>query len=207
MLAVYKKELKAYFTSMIGVVFIGLFLLLVGVYFMLINLMNQYADFSVTLSNIQMWFICLVPVLTMKIVAEENRQKTDQLLYTAPVSVGKIVFGKFLALVSLFGIGMLIVMIYPVILSSFNTDTVSVDFATAYGGILGFFLLGSAYIAIGLFISSLTESQVIAAVISYFVMIFTFWMKSLAELLPSDHTTVFIIFLVLGIGYVLFYSR
>lgn len=196
MLAVYKKELRSYFTSMIGWVFIAFFLVLVGLYFMVYNLMNGYTDFSYVFQGIEMFFILLlVPVLTMRIIAEENRQKTDQLLYTSPVSVTKIILGKYFALITLLGIAMLIVCVYPLILSGLvkevATGTESVDFAIAYGSALGFFLLGSAYIAIGMFISSLTESQVIAAVASGVIMIFTYLMTSLAQMLPTGHTFVF----------------
>lgn len=196
MLAVYKKELRSYFTSMIGWVFIAFFLILTGLYFMVYNLMNGMTNFSYVFQGIELFFILLlVPVLTMRIVAEENRQKTDQLLYTSPVSISKIILGKYFALITLFGISMLVVCLYPLILSglvkSAATGTESVDFAIAYGSALGFFLLGSAYIAIGMFISSLTESQVIAAVVSGVFMIFTYLMTSLAELLPTGHTFVF----------------
>lgn len=196
MLAVYKKELRSYFTSVIGWVFIAFMLVLVGLYFMVYNLMNGFTNFSYVFQGIQMFFVLLlVPVLTMRIVAEENRQKTDQLLYTSPVSVGKIILGKYFALITLFGIAMLIVCLYPLILSGLVKDvatgTESVDFAIAYGSAFGFFLLGSAYIAIGLFISSLTESQVIAAVASGVIMIFTYLMSSLASMLPGNHTFVF----------------
>ncbi len=196
MLAIYKKELRSYFTSMIGWIFIAFFLVLAGLYFMVYNLINGYTDFSVIFQGMQMFFILLlVPVLTMRIIAEENRQKTDQLLYTSPVSVTKIIFGKYLALVTLLAIAMLILCVYPLILSGLvkgaATGTESVDFAIAYGSALGFFLLGSAYIAIGMFISSLTESQVIAAVASGVIMIFTYLMSSLAVMLPTGHTFVF----------------
>ncbi len=196
MLAVYKKELRSYFTGMIGWVFIAFFLVLIGLYFMVNNLFNGSTDFSPVFQGVQMFFILLlVPVLTMRIIAEENRQKTDQLLYTAPVSVTKIILGKYFALITLFGLAMLVVCFYPLILSGLvkgaATGTESVDFAIAYGSALGFFLLGSAYIAIGMFISSLTESQVIAAVASGVIMIFTYLMTSLAELLPTSHTFVF----------------
>lgn len=196
MFAVYKKELRSYFTSMIGWVFIAFFLVLVGLYFMVYNLMNGYTDFSVVFQGVQMFFILLlVPVLTMRIIAEENRQKTDQLLYTSPISVTKIILGKYFALVTLFGIAMLVVCVYPLFMSGIvkgaATGMESVDFAIAYGSALGFFLLGAAYIAIGMFISSLTESQVIAAVASGVIMIFTYLMSSLAELLPTGHSFVF----------------
>lgn len=195
MIALFKKELKSYFTSMIGFVFLAMFLVIVGLYFMIYNLINQSANFSYVLQGIQFLFILIVPVITMRIIAEENRQKTDQLLYTAPVSVSKVIAGKYLALVTLFGIGILIISLYPLILSGFGV----VDFAIAYGSIFGFFLLGSAYIAMGLFISSLTESQVIAAVISFVVMLFTYLMTSLAQLLPSDNLSVLLMFIALTV--------
>lgn len=196
MLAIYKKELRSYFSSMIGWVFIAIFLVLAGLYFMVSNLLNGLTNFSYVYQGIEFYFIVLlVPVLTMRIVAEENRQKTDQLLYTAPVSIGKIIFGKYLALLTLFGFAMLIVCTYPLILSGLvkkaATGVESVDFAVAYGSTLGFFLLGAAYIAIGMFISSLTESQVIAAVASGLIMIFTYLMTSIAQMLPSDHVFTF----------------
>lgn len=196
MLAVYKKELRSYFTSMIGWVFIAIFLVLAGLYFSVYNLTQGVTNISYVFQGIEFFFVMLlVPVLTMRIVAEENRNKTDQLLYTAPVSIGKIMVGKYMALLSLFGIAMLIVSTYPLILaglvSKSATGVESVDFAIAYGSIFGFFLLGAAYIAIGMFISSLTESQVIASVASGLVMIFTYLMTGIADMLPSDHVFVF----------------
>ncbi|MCH5265334.1 MAG: ABC transporter permease subunit [Lachnospiraceae bacterium] len=196
MFAVYKKELRSYFTTVIGWVFIAFFLVLAGLYFMIYNLLNGMTDFSYVYQGVQMFFVLLlVPVLTMRIVAEENRQKTDQLLYTAPVSISRIIVGKYLALITLLAIAVLIVSTYPLILSGLvngvATGGETVDFAIAYGATFGFLLLGAAYIAIGLFISSLTESQVIAAVASGVIMIFTYLMSSLAELLPSDHVFIF----------------
>ena len=196
MLAVYKKELRSYFTSMIGWVFIAIFLVWAGLYFMVSNLLNGLTNFSYVYQGIEFYFVVLlVPVLTMRIVAEENRQKTDQLLYTSPVSIGKIMIGKYFALLTLFGAAMLVVCTYPLILSGLvkkaATGVESVDFAIAYGSTLGFFLLGAAYIAIGMFISSLTESQVIAAVASGLIMIFTYLMTSIAQMLPQNHVFTF----------------
>lgn len=209
MIAIYKKELRSYFTSMIGWVFLGIFLFFAGLYFMVYNLMNGVTDVSYVYQGIELFFVVLlVPVLTMRIVAEENRQKTDQLLYTAPVSIGKIIFGKYLALLTLFGAAMLVVCLYPLVLQGLvkkvATGVESVDFAVAYGSTLGFFLLGAAYIAIGMFISSLTESQVIAAVASGLVMMFTYFMSSIAQMLPSNHIFTFwflaVLLVVVGIG-------
>lgn len=212
MLAIYKKELHAYFTSVIGWVFIAFFLVMTGLYFVIYNLINGVTNFSYVYDGIQMVFVfLLVPVLTMRSVAEENRQKTDQLLYTAPISVTKIIVGKYLALITLFSIAMLIVCTYPLLFSNLVSKVASngetVDFAIAYGSTLGFFLLGAAYIAIGLFISSLTESQVIAAVASGVIMIFTFLMTGIASLLPagSMFNFYFLAVLILVLAIVLYF--
>ena len=162
MTAVYKRELRSYLTSMIGYLFIFFILLLTGIYFSAYQLDAAYPRFEYTLSALTFVFLISVPILTMRTLAEERKQKTDQLLLTAPVSVGKIVMGKYLALVTIFAIPMAIICLYPLVMSKFGT----VSFGTAYTGILGFFLLGCANLGIGVFISSLTESQVIAAVLT-----------------------------------------
>ena len=113
-------------------------------------------------------YVLLVPILTMRIVAEENRQKTDQLLYTAPVSLTKIIVGKYFAVLTLFSCAFIPICIYPLIIHMYGTD---VRLAPAYSSIIGFYLLGAATIAIGLFISSLTESQVIASVVSFITLL------------------------------------
>lgn len=191
MLAIYKKELHSYFTSVLGWVFIAFFLVMTGLYFVLYNLMNGIINFSYVYDGVQMIFVfLLVPVLTMRSVAEENRQKTDQLLYTAPISITKIIAGKYLALITLLAAAMAIVCTYPLLFNNLIGKAASngetVDFAVAYGSTFGFFLLGAAYIAIGLFISSMTESQMIAAVASGIIMIFTYLMSGIAGLLPAD---------------------
>ena len=191
MLSIYKKELHSYFTSVLGWVFIAFFLVMTGLYFVLYNLINGIINFSYVYDGIQMIFVfLLVPVLTMRSVAEENRQKTDQLLYTAPISITKIIAGKYLALITLLAAAMAIVCTYPLLFNNLIGKAASngetVDFAVAYGSTFGFFLLGAAYIAIGLFISSMTESQVIAAVASGIIMIFTYLMSGIAGLLPAD---------------------
>lgn len=173
MIAVYKRELRSYLTSMIGYLFIFFILLLTGIYFSAYQLGAAYPRFEYTLSALTFVFLISVPILTMRVLAEERKQKTDQLLLTAPVSVGKIVLGKYFALVTIFAIPMLIMCLYPLLMSKFGT----VSMGAAYTGILGFFLLGCANLAIGVFISSLTESQVIAAVLT-FVFLFAFYMMN-----------------------------
>ena len=171
MIAVYKRELGSYLTSMIGYLFIFFILFLTGIYFSAYQLGAAYPRFEYTLSALTFVFLISVPILTMRVLAEERKQKTDQLLLTAPVSIEKIVFGKYFALVTIFAIPMLIMCLYPLLMTKFGT----VSLGAAYTAILGFFLLGCANLAIGVFISSLTESQVIAAVLT-FVILFAFYM-------------------------------
>ncbi len=185
MLAIYKRELKSYFTSMIGFVFMGLFLAIMGIYTVVYNLVNAYSNFEYVLNSLSFALIIIIPIITMRVIAEEKKQKTEQLLYTSPVSVEKIIIGKYLAVLTLFLIPMVITLFYPLILCQFGT----INYATAYGGILGFTLMGATYIALGVFISSLTESQVIAAVISFVVFLLTDLMPAITNILPSDNVT------------------
>jgi hypothetical protein len=188
MLAIYKKELKSYFTSMIGYVFIALFLAVMGIYFTVYNLAYAYSNFEYVLQSLSFLFVIIVPVLTMRIIAEETKQKTDQLLYTSPITIEQIVIGKYLAVITLFFIAMAVTLFYPLILTQFGT----VNLAVTYAGIFGFVLLGAAYLAVGLFISALTESQVISAVVCFIVTLITYLMSGLVNMLPKDHTSSFI---------------
>ena len=173
MTAVYKRELRSYLTSMTGYLFIFFILLLTGIYFSAYQLDIAYPKFEYTLSAMTFVFLICVPILTMRTLAEERKQKTDQQLLTSPVSVGKIIMGKYLALVTVFAIPMAIICFYPLVMSKFG----DISFGSAYTAVLGFFLLGCANLAIGVFISSLTESQVIAAVLT-FVFLFAFFMMN-----------------------------
>lgn len=199
MSAIYKKELKSYFTNMIGFVFIAFFLAIIGIYTVVYNFLNGYSNFEYVLNSILFLFVILVPIITMRVMAEEKKQKTDQLLFTSPVSIEKIVIGKYLAVLTLFLITMGITLTYPLILRQFGT----VNMALAYGGILGFTLLGAAYIAVGVFISSLTESQVIAAVISFLTMLLMNLMAGIGSLLPTSGISNFLIISILVLVVVL----
>jgi ABC-2 type transport system permease protein len=190
MLAIYKKELRSYFTSMIGYVFMAFFLVIIGIYFFVQNLYFGYANFEYTLSSITFIFVLLAPLLTMRLMAEENKQKTDQLLFTSPLTATSIVWGKLLAVFTVFALVMAITCVYPLILSMYGT----IPMASAYASIFGFALLGAAYLSIGLFISSLTESQVVAAVISFIVFLLTVLMDGIANILPTDNRSAFMIF-------------
>ena len=173
MLAIYKRELKSYLTSMVGYLFMFFVLLIAGIYFSAYQLSAAYPKFEYTLNAMTFVFLIAVPILTMRVLAEERKQKTDQLLLTSPVSVSGIVMGKYLALVTIYAIPIAVLAAYPLIMSKFGT----VAFGSAYTALLGFFLLGCANLAIGVFISSLTESQVIAAVLT-FVILFAFYMMN-----------------------------
>lgn len=190
MLAIYKKELKSYFTSMTGYVFIAFFLVIIGLYLVVYNMINRYANFEYVLSSISFIFVLLVPILTMRLMAEEKKQKTDQLLFTSPLPVSKIIMGKYFAVFTVFLTVMGVVCVYPLILLQFG----AVPLKVAYSSILGFALLGAAYIAIGLFISTLTESQVVAAVVSFVVILITALMDGLVTMLPTDNKSAWIIF-------------
>ena len=183
MLAIYKKELRQYFNSMIGFVFLAFFLVIIGIYTWAYNLSSGLGNFEVTLGGISFMYVLLVPILTMRIVAEENRQKTDQLLYTAPVSLTKIIVGKYFAVLTLFSCAFIPICIYPLIIHMYGTD---VRLAPGYCSIIGFYLLGAATIAIGLFISSLTESQVIASVVSFITLLLTFLLSNITGMLPTE---------------------
>ncbi|MDF2473165.1 MAG: putative rane protein [Anaerocolumna sp.] len=193
MLAIYKKELRSYFTSMTGYVFIAFFLVIIGIYFAVYNLFGQLANFEYILSDASFIFVILIPILTMRLMAEEKKQKTDQLLLTSPVPISRIIVGKFLAVTTVYFIAMVIISLYPLITSQYGL----VPFKIAYGSILGFFLLGAAYIAIGLFVSSMTESQVVAAVVSFLVILLTVFMDGIAGMLPTDNKSAFLILAVL----------
>lgn len=189
MTAIYKKELHSYFSSVLGWLFIAFMLLLTGIFFVAYNLVGGYANVEYGLYEVTFVFFIIVPVLTMRIMAEEQRQKTDQLLYTAPVRVTEIVLGKYLALLTILALPMLMVCVYPLILSIYGT----IQPGSTYTAVLGFFLLGAAELAIGLFLSSLTESPVIAAVLAFGVLLLSYFSSSLIGLIPSSPILTYVI--------------
>ena len=179
MLAIYKREFKAFFTNMIGFIFIAFLLLITGIYATAYNFGGYYPNFEFSLNNVSFIFAFVVPLLTMRVMAEDKRQNTDQLLFTSPVTVGKIIMGKYFAMVTILLITVAALCVYPLILSMYG----SVNFGSAYGAIVGFFFLGAALIAIGMFLSSLTESQLIAAVVTLGVLLALYLMSYLATLI------------------------
>lgn len=181
MKAIYKKELRSYLTSMIGYVFIAFMLAVVSLYFAYQNLNFASPRFELVLQNVQFIFLVFVPILTMRVLAEERKQKTDQLLLTLPMTVSDIVLGKYLAVVVLFSIPMAIICLYPLILTMFGT----VNLPAAYFSILGFYLLGCANIAIGVFFSSITENPVISAVMTFGTLLVFYLMDTIGKMVPN----------------------
>ena len=181
MLAIYKKELRSYFHSFVGPLFIGVTLFLFGIYFTAYDLFMGYPYIGYALSAVIFLFFFSVPVLSMRILAEERKQKTDQFLLTAPVRVWDIVLGKFYALATLLLIPVAIISIYPLVLSAFG----EISFAETYLALGAFFLYGLACIAIGEFVSSITESQMIAAIVSFGFLFVGYVMNAICNMISS----------------------
>ena len=177
MIAILKHELRLYFHSLTAYVFGAFLLLIVGIGSMLYNLQAAVSNFEYVLSFSSMVFAIIVPILTMRVIAEERKQKTDQLLYSLPLSTTKIIVGKYLALLVLYLIPLAIISTYPLIFSKFG----EVYLLTSYGSLIAYFIMGAALIAIGVFISSLTENQGFAAGIGIAVILFNYFSVSLAE--------------------------
>lgn len=182
MKAIYKRELASYFNSMIGWLFTAVLTVFVGIYFFVYNLFNGYPYFSMSLSYTLFVFMVIIPILTMRSMAEERRSKTDQLLLTAPVSVTGVVMGKYLAMLTVFAVPTAIACLCPLIIALNGSSFLLAD----YGTILAFFLLGAVEIAVGLLISALTESQLIAAVGTFGLLMVLYLWDGLVSFLPSD---------------------
>ena len=206
MIAIYKRDLKGFFTGMMGYVLLAFFLAVGGLYFTVMNLMSGYPDLSYTLYNNLFVLLLLVPLLTMRSFAEERRARTDQLLLTSPVPLWRIVLGKYLAVLSVFGMAVLMFALYPLIMSRGG----AVSYRQSYAALLAFFLLGAACIAIGVFLSSLNENQIVAAVCSFFVLLLAYLMPSIQTLFTVGSALamgVFLVLAVLGAAYAGWHSR
>ena len=181
MFAIFKRELKAYFTSPLGYVLLAIFYAFSGLFFYIFSLSVGSTDIS---SVFLMMFIVLmvfVPLLTMRLLSEDKKQKTDQLILTAPVSLLSIVMGKFLAAYAIFAIGVAVMPVYGFVMSTFAT----VSWLPIWGNTVGLLLLGGIFVSIGLFISSLTENQMIAAIGGFFINLMILLMNTLKSALPN----------------------
>lgn len=198
MIAILKHELKNYFQSLTAYVFGAFLLVFVGIGAMMYNLNSAVSNFEYVLSFSSIVFVIIVPILTMRVIAEERKQKTDQLLYSLPISTSDIILGKYLALLIVYLLPLCIISFYPLIFSQYG----DVYLLTSYGSLTAFFLMGAALIALGIFISSLTDNQGFAAGIGIAVILLNYFSVSLAEYVSStaigSALTLFVLAALLG---------
>ncbi len=181
MIAVLKHELRLYFRSLAAYVFGAFLLAFVGIGAMLYNIQAAVSNFEFVLNFGSLVFVVIVPILTMRVIAEERKQRTDQLLYSLPITTTQVIVGKYLALLVVYLIPLCVICLYPLIFSQFG----DVYLLTSYGSILAFFVMGAALIALGVFISSLTDNQGFAAGLGIAVILLNYYSVSLSEYISS----------------------
>lgn len=203
MIAILKHELRLYFHSLTAYVFGAFLLVMVGVGAMLYNINAAYSNFEYVLSFSSLIFAVIVPILTMRVIAEERKQKTDQLLYSLPVSTAKIIMGKYIALLILYLIPLAVICMYPLIFAQYG----EVYLLTSYGSLLAYFIMGAALIAIGVFVSSLTENQGFAAGIGIAAILFNYFSVSLAEYATATAlgSAIVLFILAAGLGWLIYH--
>lgn len=182
MAAIFRREFVSYFTSPIGYVFLAFFYLAAGFFFTLLSIQQGTTELNSVFSMMMYVLIVLIPILTMRTFSEEKRNKTDQCLLTAPVSLGAIVMGKFFAAFLVYALGVLITLVFAVIVSAISSP----DWLLIFGNIVGLVLLGAAFISIGIFVSSLTENQIVSAVLSFAIMVILYLFSAIASIIPID---------------------
>ena len=181
MTAVLKHELRNYFHTLTAYVFGAFLLAFIGLGATLYNLQAAVSNFEFVLSFGSLVFVVIVPILTMRVIAEEKKQRTDQLLYSLPITTTEVILGKYLALLVVYLIPLAVVSVYPLIFARYG----DVYLLTSYGSIFAFFVLGAALIALGVFISSLTDNQGFAAGIGIAVILLNYYSASLSEYVSS----------------------
>ena len=186
MKAIFRRELLAYFSSPLGYVFLSVFYIFAGIFLYFTSLSSGVADLSNVFYFLFIILILLTPILTMRILSEEKKQKTDQLLLSSPVTLTGLVMGKFLAAFLVYSLGVSITFVYAIVISVFAT----LNWSIIVGNIIGLLLIGAAFIAMGVFVSSLTENQVVAAISTYAVLLFILFVDSIAGLVSTLGTTI-----------------
>lgn len=181
MIAVWKHELSNHFHSLTAYIFSAFLLTFVGLGAMLYNIQSAVANFEYVLSFVCLGFTVIIPILTMKVIAEERKQKTDQLLYSLPLTTSQIIIGKYLALLVVYLVPLVVISFYSLIFAQFG----DVYLPTSYGSMFAFFMMGAALIAIGTFISSLTDNLGFAAGIAVPVILLNYYSVTLAEYVSS----------------------
>ena len=182
MSAIFKHELRSYFHTLTAWLFAAFLLCFVGIGAMMYNIQAAVSNFEYVLSFGCLVFVVIVPILTMRVLAEERRQRTDQLLYSLPVSTVEVVLGKYASLIVLYLVPLAIIAVYPLVFARFG----EVYLPTSYGSIFAFFLLGAALLAVGMFISSLTENQGLAAGVGIAAVLFNYYSVSLSEYVSAN---------------------
>lgn len=182
MLAIYRREVHSYFTSPIGYLLIAFLLLMNGFYFTAYNLQNGYSNYGLVLYNTLIVLLVFCPLLTMRSFSEERRQKTDQLLLCAPVRTVEIVLAKFLACVTVIGVPFAVFCTCPLVLSLYGT----VEFSISYGAIFAWLLMTCACLAIGVFFSSVTENQIVAALCGFAVLLLSYLSGGITSLVTGS---------------------
>lgn len=177
MFTIYKRELKSFFYSPIAYSVIGFFVMATALFFWMNNIMGGSPMFTSVLSNVSLMLVFIAPILTMKLLAEERRNGTEVLIRTSTVSISGIVYGKFFSAFTVFCIMTGITVIFPLIMMTRGT----VSMATTFGSYIGFILLGSTFIAIGLLMSSMTENQVVAAISGFVILLMMFLLQAIAS--------------------------
>lgn len=180
--AIFRRETLSYFTSPIGYIFLAAFYAFSAFSFTSNSLRYGTTKMDSMFQQIMIILIVLIPILTMRTLSEEKKNKTDQCLLTAPVSLGGIVAGKFLAALLIYALGVAITLVYAIVISAFAAP----DWSVIAGNIIGLTLLGSAFIAVGMFCSSLTENQVVSAVLSFIALIALYMLSTIGDVIPSD---------------------
>ena len=202
--AVFIKEIKSYYTSITGYITTAIMMLVSGIYIYAVNVEGGSGDFSSTFVNMAfIYFIVLIPIITMKMFAEEKKQKTDQLLYSLPIKTSGVVIGKFLSCCAVTAVPVVLMGLYPLIFSAYG----NVNFLSAYSALFGFFMLGASLISIGMFFSSLTESQVVSEIITLVFILLGELLPSLSEYISSNAIAGAAVFMAMGlfVGFIVYF--
>ena len=180
--AIFRREVLSYFTSPIGYIFLAAFYACSAVSFASVSLNYGNTQLDGVFGELMIILIVLIPILTMRTLSEEKKNKTDQCLLTAPVSLWGIVLGKFLAAFLIYILGVAITIVYAIVVSAYAAP----DWTVILGNVTGLALLGAAFIAVGMFCSSFTENQVVSAVVSFIVMVALYLFTTIGDVIPID---------------------
>ena len=193
MTAIFLREFKGYFNSMLGWVLTGVMLLFGGLYFTAVNLQGGYTDLSYTLYSFIIVLLIFVPLLCMRSFAEEKRSCTDQLLLTSPVSIPGIVMGKYLSLLAMFAVPLGVYALYPLLMKALG----AANFTASYSGLLAYFFLGAALIAVCMYLSTLTENQIVAALSGFAVLLVCYLMPAIQTLFTAGSSLALVVFAII----------